>query len=673
MRVKAAKYGYAIKLLVFLIFSVIFFVPCFTACGVHNEGASVTSLLDASDAFVQNGDTKSALAMLKKASAQAHTTYERLGVFKRYQKLGEDVSAEKVLKQSLKKIKDSQEISAVYANFLLRHDRLEDAWKISQPLKDSKYGSIYSEAFMRRALYYKVDADTLFDNGKKIKKNKKAESVDNSIFYDRRFIPIYQQAYKGSKIVKWNWNATALYMIYGNYSDAAELYPGRSASFQDSVFWGSVLYDAGKYAEALESITSYKNEDETVPVFSLMERKALEADLYYLLEEKENSNIIRQQLMALAEPYVGVFRELSLEEDDEHYPELSSLTGSVTASDEKKRSLSLDEQKVYEVLPLVYVNTALYLRDKDNKLAEYNKLAELVKLFPTYAPGLAALGEYALNSTDRPEEDRMSQEVRSAGYRTRQMIINDSIPVVEVEYVRELIEKALKVEQSSRLLVLNEQLFQESNKELESARRTARVWNLLEKNEISSSLYPDDVMNYALVLLINNDGKEEALDLFTRYESVSHGNSDEAFVVSDHLDELKLWECEVAAWFAVDENRIAEARKIYEHIIKHYGKRNNGSRRGTRSDAVVNAYINLANIYSGTGQRNMSLDCLNKASAKTQDTRLKSEILYRIGKEYYYTGDYHSAQRSLQYSVKLHPSHNKALLMLQLVQSAQND
>lgn len=670
---KAAKYGYANKLLVFLMFSVIFFVPCFTACGIHNEGASVTSLLDASDDFVQNGDTKSALAMLKKAFAQSHTTYERLGVFKRYRKLGEDVLAEKVLKQSLKKIKDSQEICAVYANFLLRHDRLEEAWKISQPLKDSKYGSIYSEALMRRALYYKVDADTLFGGGKKIKKNKKAESADNSIFYDRRFIPVYQQAYKGSRLVKWNWNATSLYMLHGNYSDAAELYPGKSSSFPDSLFWGSVLYDAGKYAEALESVVSYKNEDETVLVSSLVERKALEADLYYLLDEKENSNVIRQQLMSLAEPYMSVFQEMSLEEEEKLPSELSSLPGSWTSSEEKKMSMTFDEQKVYEVMPLVYVNTALYLRDKDDRLAEYNKLSELVKLFPAYAPGLAALGEYALNSNDRPEEDRISQEVRSAGFRTRQMVINDSIPAVEVEYVRDLIDKALKLERSSKLLVLNEQLFQESNKELESARKTARIWDLLEKNEISSSLYPDDVMNYALVLLINNDGKEEAMDLFSRYESVSHGYVDEVFVPSEHLDELKLWECEVAAWFAVDENHIAEARKIYEHIIRHYGRRNNSSRRGNRSDAVVNAYVNLANIYSGTGQRNMALDCLNKASAKTQDTRLKSEILYRIGKEYYYAGDYHSSQRSLLYSVKLHPAHNKALLMLQLVQDARND
>ena len=91
-----------------------------------------------------------------------------------------------------------------------------------------------------------------------------------------------------------------------------------------------------------------------------------------------------------------------------------------------------------------------------------------------------------------------------------------------------------------------------------------------------------------------------------------------------------------------------------------------------QNSSVLASYINMGTIYAGLGQAELALDILTKASSRALDADLKAEILYRMGKESFYLHDYHTALRSLQYAIKLNPSHNKARLTLQLVQQAQN-
>ena len=80
---------------------------------------------------------------------------------------------------------------------------------------------------------------------------------------------------------------------------------------------------------------------------------------------------------------------------------------------------------------------------------------------------------------------------------------------------------------------------------------------------------------------------------------------------------------------------------------------------GGQSESVTNAYINIANIYAGRGQGALALDSLKKALPRTLDEGLKADVLYRIGKEYYYLGDYKNAIRSLQYSLNQDNGQNK--------------
>ncbi len=125
---------------------------CFVSCSSHSEGSSFTSRLDTIDVFISQNSTESAIKALKKLEKKAYSSYERLGIYKRYILLGEKKAAEKVLVKGLKKLSGNPELSAVYGNFLLREGRLEEAFTVSQCLENSSYSSIYAECVLRKAL-----------------------------------------------------------------------------------------------------------------------------------------------------------------------------------------------------------------------------------------------------------------------------------------------------------------------------------------------------------------------------------------------------------------------------------------------------------------------------------------------------------------------------------------
>ena len=220
--------------------------------------------------------------------------------------------------------------------------------------------------------------------------------------------------------------------------------------------------------------------------------------------------------------------------------------------------------------------------------------------------------------------------------------------------------------------MLKEELEADANPETERSKRAAKVWPLLERNEIESALYPEEIVHYAIMVLINNGYEEDARTLFERYLNVSRQSTEDAFIPSEHIDELALWECEVAAWFNLQDGNVLSAMALYNSIIDKYSLRSPVMNVSGQNDSVVMAYINMGNIYAGMGQNTLALEYLAKASSRVLDSKIKAEILYRMGKASYYGTDYRSAIRSLQYSLKLNPSHNKARLMLQLVQQAQN-
>lgn len=615
------------------------------SCTTHSEGGSITSLLDMADQSISIGDTRQAMSYLSQATKQAGTTLDRLGIFKRYETLGDAKMAEKIIKTAIKKDRSSIELTAVYSNFLLNQGRTKDALKKSKSLSGTKYGSIYAEAVFRRAINEHLSANELFGGraNKQDREWKKDSSRFNEVFFDSRFSKVYEDAYRGTKKPKWNWNSAVLDMRVGNYGSASSKYPSELENAKDALFWALVLFDCGRYAESLDALN--KHSPDYTDLKTSLEFMALKSDNQYILGLDQDAEQSRSEILAHVEG-----NEESL--------------------------------KSSKILPILYVNSALYSRITDDYYTEYSRLHDLVTSFPEYRPGLAAYGEFAIQQMRRPPDDKMTAHIRASGLATLKMEKENAVPEITLQDAIALIQAAQDKTSSADLIVLQEILEAEAASIKEPAQRAARVWPLLEKNEQGTSLYPAEIVHYAIVTLLESNYIEEARDLFTRYENASRQPTDdskkkkkkkaETFVPWDHPEELSLWENEISAWFCVYDGRFEKAIPIYQYIIDSYSDRSPVMNSTGQNESVVNSYINMGNIYSGTKQGSVAVEYLNKASSRAIDPQVKAEVLYRMGKENYYLKDYHSAARSLQYAIKLNPSHNKARFILQRVQEEEN-
>ena len=109
------------------------------------------------DILIADNQFSDAVKELKKIEKQVYDSWSYIGIYKRYAKIGEDKRAEKIIKKALKKNSHNPELAAVYSAYLLRHNRLDEAKKLSEQLKGTKYGSLYSEAVLKVA---RRDTDT---------------------------------------------------------------------------------------------------------------------------------------------------------------------------------------------------------------------------------------------------------------------------------------------------------------------------------------------------------------------------------------------------------------------------------------------------------------------------------------------------------------------------------
>ncbi|MCR5762452.1 MAG: hypothetical protein K6G00_03625 [Treponema sp.] len=612
----------------------------------HYEGASISSELDLIDSDIKQGNHAHAIASLRKIEKRSLGIYERIGIYKRYMMLSETKRAERCLIKALRRFPKNLELTALYGNFLLRHDKAEEALSKTEILLDSEYSSVYAEAFLRHARSLQYDADSLFSPKKSIfsfltKKNKVSAGQDfeYQLFTDNRFIPIYKAA-SHSGMSMWLINAASLLMHSGDYASAADMYvplgensnaANFSPSYHDALFWGIVFYDAGRFAESLSALQSADNLDASSDMASAIELKALESDNYYILDDNKTAQAMRREILEVYSPYMNAFMA-------DNVPALKSI------------------------LPIMFMNTAIYARDSGDLVEQYDKLYELVNYYPSYGPGLAAFAEYAIESKRRPEEEELDQQLRAAGLRTVAMEERDLIPVVELEDVVSLIDRALEENKVPELIVLKEIVNSEHIKKETRDVKASKVWKLLEENEISACLYPSEIMHYALVVLIKNGDLQNAQRLFWDYLRAAYPDED--------MKKMSLWECEMAAYFSAERQEYNAARSYYEHVLDYYSKIIPVTNTAGQNDSLTNSYVNLANIYAGYNKSPQALDLLNKASARVTEKMLKSEILYRIAEECLSMGNEKDALRSLQYSISLNPSNSKARLMIKQLRQA---
>lgn len=643
------KFRISLFIILFALAGAVFF----DSCSSHSEGSAIATELGFVDILISQGDTQGAMTLLKKTEKLAVAPNDFIGIYKRYATLGENSNAEKILKKALKKHKGQDALLAVYSYFLINQNRTEEALSVSAHLSSGSYSSIYAEAFLKYALESQKSADELFAEKKSFfssilsffsSKRKGAEEVDAGkkfdVFYDSRFATIYMDAFRSTGIAKWAMNAAVLQMNEGLFDKACEAYPNQVDSLDESLFWGLVFYDAGRYAESLQVLVLG---DKKIGNFeSKVEHDALEADNYYILGEDLDSERIRASLI-----------------------ESFSSRPTVLSS----------SSRIKKILPSLYVNSALYSKKQADPFLEYQRLSSVVSLFPNYEPALAAYAEYALACKKRINEDYLSQDLRKAGLRTLEMQYIDSIPFIETSLALKKIESAVETApglDKPALIVLREELLSADSPSDSQKEKTGRIWILLEHNALEkTNLYPEEIMRYSLLTLLENGADDEARRLFENYLQAAHSQGeDDVFVPCDHLDELHLWECEFAAWFYTEEGRIEDAMKLYDYIIKNYSIRNPVMNAAGQSSSVALAYINLANIYSASANSALAVDCLTNAVPRILDRELRAETLYRLGKENYYRQELQNAISQLRNALDLNPDHNKARLLLKTVQQA---
>ncbi len=600
------------------------------SCSSHSESSSLTSSLDITDNLISQGYFDLAFKSLKKLEKKAFSSYDHLALSRRYIVIGETKAAEKILKRGLKRLPDNPELSAVYSVFLLKESRLEEAFKISLCLKESRYSSIYAECVMRKALSALSEGRPVIEdafNSVPKKKRKieleepKSDDEIKEIFCNQAFIPIYESAFLGSGEGKWILNAASLLMRNGDYKQAASIYPKEIKSLEESLFWGCVFFDSGLYAESIQALDA-SNRLATLgnqhDILLKNEIMMLESDGLYIEDEDEKSEEIRKNLIGSSE----------------------------------------------KVSPLVYMNSAMFEKRNGNTETEYERLCFLSEEYPDYLPGLSALGVFSIEQSSLPPEDELTLHLRSTGLKTLEMEKRDKIPTVSLDEVIDKISSLSENEVSPSLLVLMNTLEDEKKRIDREQKSTASIWGLLEKNYSDGGVYPSEIVEHCVLFLLDEGLFSDAESLFENYIGSKYD-----FKPTENPGELELWECEVSAWFACQKGDFASAIVLYEFIAENYGDRLQALNSYANNSAVVNSFVNLGVLYASIGRVSDAMAILNRASAKSIEPTKKAEILFRLAELIWSEGDSQGASRTLHYALSLNPEHNRARLLQKKIQA----
>ena len=349
------------------------------------------------DILIADNQFSDAVKELKKIEKEVYDSWSYIGVYKRYIRIGEDKRAEKIIKKALKKNSHNQELIAVYSSYLLRHNRIDEAKKLSEELKGTKYGSIYSEAVLRVA---------------------KRESLGNSgyeFFKDSKYYSIYLDAYRGSLNPLWLRNCAVFNLKDGLFENAAALQPASYSDADDAYFWALVLFDSGKYYESIAALEASKSFLTDYPdtvnrnLFKVSEVKqiALESDAYMAVSEIEQSEAKRQELVCKLDN----LEKLSPEDD--------------------------------ELLSVIVINSAVYARNQYEDDSCADLLFYAVNRWPDNVAALILYSDFAYNSNLEREESFEIQNLRENGISSVSMEKYDNrrkIPLSDALY---RLEKAM--------------------------------------------------------------------------------------------------------------------------------------------------------------------------------------------------------------------------------------
>lgn len=597
--------------LTFLFFSLSLF--CLYSCSVQAEQKSLTTQFDVIDALISQGQLKDAVKELKKTEKNVFDSWSYIGIYKRYSTLGETKLCEKILKKALKKNSSNTELQTVYTNFLLRQNRLDEAEKIAKSLKNTKYGSLYSEVVLRIA-----------------QKNK--ENNNKAFYKDEQFYQIYFDAYTGSRNPIWIRNCAVYNLTRGLFGNAAALNPGVYADVDDAYFWATVLYDAGHYYDTINTVESAEKflgdyQNKTQFKTSKIQLAALQSDAFLAVSDAESAESVRQKIVLNLD-------NLSVRQVDE------------------------------QILPIIVVNSAIYAGNLnlDNQCADL--LFYSVTRWPDFVPGLILYADFAYKSSLEKEEDKEILALRQNGIKTLEMERYDNrrkIPLSDAIY---RIDESLKRQSDPYLSIAKLDLKYKLDSDITVKEKTIDLWHLLEENYSESEKYKMLLVQYAANYLMNQKLYPDAWQLFVKY-TMEHCEIDESkdfweqFIEQMRILDLPM--VELAGWFAADLQKTEEVLRILEYCVYESG---GILEPGLISPIVsTSACMNLGDVYYSLGQYEKALDLYGKAAGRESKSSIRSEIFYRIACIYSETGDIKNALHSADYAISIYPENARAALL----------
>ena len=539
-------------------------------------------------------------------------------MYKRYVRIGEDARAEKIIKKALKKNSHNQELIAVYSSWLLRHQKIDEAKKAAEELRGTKYGSIYSEAVLKVA-------------------KRDAESEGNQEFLkDPKYYSIYYDAYRGSRAPIWIRNCAVFNLKDGLFDAASLLLPQSFADADDAYFWALVLYDAGKYYEAIDALEVSRSYLADYPDttnrktshVNTVKQIALESDAYMAVSEMEASEAKRQELIC----------------------KLDTL-GKLSAEDE-------------EILSIIVVNSAVFARNQYQDDSCADLLFYAVNRWPDNVSALILYSDFAYNSNlERPESLEV-RTLRANGISSISMEEYDNrrkIPLSDAVY---RLDQALERTKSPYLSIARLDLKYKMDNSFSVKEKTADLWLQIESNYSEEEKFQSLLVQYVLSFLLKTNQKDDADTLFHKYLSTAFKfdpKEDFWIQIEKNLGAMDVRIAEFAAWFATDQKKYDEALRLYEYCVYESG---GVLFKGIVSPAVSTvSCMNLADIYYSTGKKDKALDLYGKAAGRESRSYIRSEIFYRIAAIYSATGDIKNALRSAEYAILLYPDNARASLL----------
>ena len=587
------------------------------SCKLKAEQKSLTSHFEMVDILIADNQFTDAVKELKKIEKQVYDSWSYIGLYKRYIQIGEDSRAEKIISKGLKKNSHNPELIAVYSNFLLRHQKLDEAKKLSEELRGTKYGSIYSEAVLKIA-------------GR--------DSTDNSgaYFKDSKYYSIYLDAYRGSKNPIWIRNCALFNLRDGLFENAASLLPLAYADADDAYFWALVLYDAGKYYEAIDALDASgsflagypDSANRRLSRTTDIKIVALESDAYMAVSEIEASEAKRQEIIT----------------------QLDHLT-----------KLSDEDEKL---LAMIVVNSAIFARNQYQDDSCADLLFYSVNRWPDNVAALILYSDFAYNSNlERPESIEV-RNLRANGISSLSMEEYDNrrkIPLSDALY---RLDQALERTKDPYLSITRLDLKYKMDSSITVKDKTADLWIEMERNYTDERKFQSLLVQYTLNFLLQTNQKEDARKLFKDFvRSVYNYDEKEDFWMQTErkLTEMDIRTAEFAAWFATDEKKYDEAIRLYEYCVYESG--------GVLFQGIVSPNVstiscmNLADIYFSIGKKDKALELYGKAAGRESRNYLRSQIFYRIANIYAAGGDKKNALRSAEYAILLYPDNARASLL----------